>query len=168
MDLLLPGELAIRMGAAVVVGGVIGLERQRKHRPAGLRTMILISLGSAAFMTVAHDVVAMAGEGTIPGGSASGAADVSRALQGLIGGIGFLGAGAVIQNKHAVHGLTTAAAVWVTAAMGAACGLGLYSTALIATGFALFTLWGLKIVEGRFAPLPEEKSEGDGVGRERM
>ena len=156
--MLLPQEIACRMGVALVVGGVIGLERQRKNRPAGLRTMILISLGAAAFMVVAHDLsVSVNGEAGAEG-PMTGSADMSRALQGLIGGIGFLGAGAVIQNKHAVHGLTTAAAVWVTAAMGAACGLGLYWTAVIVTGFTLFTLAVLKMVEGRFAPLPEEKS----------
>ncbi|MBY0309428.1 MAG: MgtC/SapB family protein [Phycisphaerales bacterium] len=149
-------EVAVRVGAAMVFGGVVGLERERKRRPVGFRTMILISMGSAAFMIVARDVIAQSGTVTVPGGGVVGPAEMSRVLQGLIGGIGFLGAGAVIQNKRAVRGLTTAAAVWVTAAIGAACGMGLYMTAGIVAGFTLFTLVVLEGVENRFFPEPND------------
>ncbi|MDP1660294.1 MAG: MgtC/SapB family protein [Phycisphaerales bacterium] len=177
MEMLTAGEVALRIGAALVLGGVVGLERERKNRPAGFRTMILISLGSAAFMVVAHDIIAQAGPVPLPGGGVVGPAETSRVLQGLIGGIGFLGAGAVIQNKRAVRGLTTAAAVWVTAAIGAACGLGFYITAAIVAAFTMFTLVILEIVEDRFFPEPDDgafdkkasKKRGeDGVGVERM
>ncbi|HYD02281.1 MAG TPA: MgtC/SapB family protein [Phycisphaerales bacterium] len=177
MEMLSAGEVAVRVGAALVLGGVVGLERERKSRPAGFRTMILISMGSAAFMVVAHEIIAQSGPATLPGGVTIGPAEVSRVLQGLIGGIGFLGAGAVIQNKRAVRGLTTAAAVWVTAAIGAACGLGLYVVAGIVAGFTLFTLVVLEWVENRYFPEPRDdafapkgskRKADDGAGVERL
>lgn len=148
----------------------MGLERERKHRPAGFRTMILISLGSAAFVIVGVEGVRSMAKEIADAGlavatsnaqitaqiNAVGQAEISRVLQGLIGGIGFLGAGAVIQNKRAVRGLTTAAAVWVTAAIGAACGLGFYKIAGMVAVFTLFTLVILEVVENRYFPDPEE------------
>ncbi len=167
MDPLTIPEIALRLIVAICLGGLVGLERERKHRPAGFRTMILISLGSAAFLMVGIEAIAEVGRQLhqeLPQGQqgiiTTGQAEISRVLQGLIGGIGFLGAGAVIQNKKAVRGLTTAAAVWCTAALGAACGLGLFKLAgLVATG-ALFTLVVLEIFEERYFPEPfEEKSD---------
>lgn len=154
MDPLPALEIALRLGASVLLGGLVGLERERKHRPAGFRTMILISLGSAAFVLVGIESLK-----TLPSNPALpafGQAEISRTLQGLLGGIGFLGAGAVIQNKKAVRGLTTAAAVWVTAAIGAACGLGLYVLASIVSAGTLFTLVVLERFENRYFPDPEE------------
>lgn len=172
MDVLTEGELLLRFGAALVLGGVVGIERERKQRPAGFRTMILISLGSALFMIVAHQVIALAvqkqGFAQTPGQPALGAAEMSRVLQGLMGGIGFLGAGAVIQSKRAVRGLTTAAAVWVTAGIGAACGLGLYVVAAIASGFAMFTLVVLELVENRYFPEPVDPGHTEEKGKKEV
>ncbi|CAN5870932.1 hypothetical protein BH11PLA1_BH11PLA1_15500 [soil metagenome] len=163
MEPLTPQEMGIRLLAAVILGSLVGLERERKSRPAGLRTMILISLGSAAFMMVALQTLAMyAGIAVNSGGGAQagvhyvGQAEISRVLQGLVGGIGFLGAGAVIQNKRAVRGLTTAAAVWVVAAIGAACGLGHHMLAGMVAALSLFTLVVLELVENRFFPEPDD------------
>ena len=179
MTPLSPWELVLRIGAAVILGGLVGLERERKHRPAGFRTMILISLGSAGFMIIAHEVITQVAPATV-NGVPVGQAELSRVLQGLIGGIGFLGAGAVIQNKRAVRGITTAAAVWVTSAIGAACGMGLYVSACIISGFTMFTLVVLEWVEDRYFPEPEDgafapkgkkqkREESDaGIGPERM
>jgi putative Mg2+ transporter-C (MgtC) family protein len=150
-----------RLGAALIVGALIGLERERKNRPAGFRTMILISLGSAGFMVAGVEAIADF-EGH------TGQAEISRILQGLMSGIGFLGAGAVIQNKKAVRGLTTAAAVWVTAAIGAMCGLGHFMMALLLGGMALFTLVVLEVVEDRYFPdRTDERDEGIGPSRLR-
>jgi putative Mg2+ transporter-C (MgtC) family protein len=149
MDALTTAEIALRLGCALGLGGLMGLERERKNRPAGFRTMILISLGSAGFMLAGQEAIR---QGLPASGPGLTGADISRVLQGLIGGIGFLGAGAVIQNKKAVRGLTTAAAVWVTACIGAACGIGLYVLASILATFALFTLVILEIVEDRYFP----------------
>ncbi|MFN7375426.1 MAG: MgtC/SapB family protein [bacterium] len=157
-------ELAVRVGAALVAGALIGIERERKHRPAGFRTMILISLGSCGFMLIAHESIAAIGQqsaASLPAGAPlPGQAELSRVLQGLIGGIGFLGAGAVIQSKKAVHGITTAAAVWVVAALGAACGLGQFPLAMILTAATLFTLLVLAFVEDRYIHQPEIGSGG--------
>jgi len=157
---LTAAEMIARVGAAFVCGALVGLERERKQRPAGFRTMILISLGSCGFMLLAEETIAQAtinsGAAAIPGVPLPGQAELSRAIQGLMGGIGFLGAGAVIQNKRAVRGLTTAAAVWVVAALGAACGFGLFRLALILGSATLFTLVILDLVENRFFPDPDD------------
>jgi putative Mg2+ transporter-C (MgtC) family protein len=163
MDELTPGQIAARVCAALVCGALVGLERERKHRPAGFRTMILISLGSCGFMLLGIETVARVGIDTPavlpPGSPIPGQAEMSRVVQGLMGGIGFLGAGAVIQNKKAVRGLTTAAAVWVVAALGAACAFGLFRLALMLGSATLFTLVILDIFENRFFPDPD-----DGLG----
>lgn len=164
MGVLTFTDIAIRLAAAVVLGGLVGLERERKHRPAGFRTMILISLGSAAFMLIGLELVAQAvanmrqtvendprlASAPLP------SADLTRVLQGLLGGIGFLGAGAVIQNKKAVRGLTTAAAVWCTSAIGAASGLAMYKVAIGIAALALFTLFVLERLEEKYFPDPPE------------
>ncbi len=91
-----------------------------------------------------------------PGSRVPGQSEISRVLQGIIGGVGFLGAGAVIQSKRAVRGVTTAAAVWVVAALGTACGMGFYHLAIILGIATLFTLVVLEIVEDRYFPDPDD------------
>ncbi|CAG1009988.1 Protein SrpB [Phycisphaerales bacterium] len=147
-------DIALRLGAALVVGALVGIERERKQRPAGFRTMILISLGSCGFM--------LAGVQTIADLPSTGQAEVSRILQGLMSGIGFLGAGAVIQNKKAVRGLTTAAAVWVTAAAGAMCGFAEFILAGMLAVFTLFTLIILERVENKYFPEPHDEKDRNG------
>lgn len=181
MDPMSAGEILLRLGAAIGLGALVGLERERKHRPAGFRTMILISLGSAGFLILAiQSIVSLPAQlgQTIPPEAvrsgngvpvAVGQAEVSRVLQGLLGGIGFLGAGAVIQNKRAVRGLTTAAAVWVTSCIGAACGMGLYKLAGLLSLGALFTLVVLELVEEKYFPEPpefDERRNGKGLRQE--
>jgi putative Mg2+ transporter-C (MgtC) family protein len=170
MESLLVTDVIARVGLAVVCGALVGVERERKQRPAGFRTMILISLGSCGFVLLGHEAVAQMSQQSMtalpPGTPSPGPAEISRVLQGLIGGIGFLGAGAVIQNKRAVRGITTAAAVWVVAAMGAACGLGLYMLASILAGATLFTLVVLELVENRFFPDPKDADPGPRPGIE--
>jgi putative Mg2+ transporter-C (MgtC) family protein len=155
MDPLTVVDISIRLGTALGLGALLGLERERKNRPAGFRTMILISLGSAGFVLTGQMAIAEFANSSAAGEGLR-SADVSRVLQGLMGGVGFLGAGAVIQNKKAVRGLTTAAAVWVTACVGAACGLGLIKLAAVLAGFALFTLVVLEIVENKYFPEPDD------------
>lgn len=147
-------DIALRLGAALVAGALVGIERERKQRPAGFRTMILISLGSCGFMLAGIQTVA-----TLPN---TGQAEMSRILQGLMSGIGFLGAGAVIQNKKAVRGLTTAAAVWVTSAVGAMCGFGEYVLAGMLALFTLFTLIILERVENKYFPEPHDDKDHSG------
>lgn len=141
-------EVILRTATAIGLGALVGLEREWYRHRAGMRTMILISVGSAGFMllgtqTFARDPV-----------STTGQAEISRVIQGLIGGIGFLGAGTIIQNRATVYGLTSAAAVFCVAAIGASCGLGLYGIASVLAGATLFTLVMLRLVENRFFPPP--------------
>ncbi|MFO0081246.1 MAG: MgtC/SapB family protein [Phycisphaerales bacterium] len=157
--------MAVRIGAALVCGALVGLERERKQRPAGFRTMILVSLGCCGFVLIGHESIAHLGADALaklpPGAPAPGQAEMSRVLQGLMGGIGFLGAGAVLQSKRVIRGVTTAAAVWVVAALGAACAMGLYQLALMLSGATLFTLIVLDMVENRFFPEPNDWEDKD-------
>lgn len=118
--------IAARLLTAVVLGGLLGLERERKGRAAGLKTHILVSMGSALFVLTPLQA------GVSP-------ADVTRVMQGIVSGIGFLGAGAIIKLDHGerVEGLTTAAGIWMTSAIGMAAGMGLQIAALATTLVAL-------------------------------
>lgn len=115
----------MRLGLALVIGAVIGLNRNVHGKSAGLRTNALVAIGSAFAVLAVRELA------TDP---AHGADALSRVIQGLLTGTGFLGAGLILhsENGKKVHGLTTAAAVWVSAILGAGCGAGLYSTVLVA------------------------------------
>lgn len=122
-------RILVRLTVAVVLGGLIGYEREASGKAAGLRTHMLVALGSALFVLVPL-------QAGVP------LADISRVLQGLTAGIGFLGAGAILKhNSEAdIKGLTTAASIWMVAAIGVAAGLGRDTTAVIATVFTLVIL----------------------------
>ncbi len=121
-------DVFLRLGAAVLAGAVIGFDREVRRKPAGLRTMALVALGSAVF------VVATATASTVD--------SASRVIQGVITGVGFLGAGSIIRGRteESVRGLTTAASIWLAAAVGVACGLALWPVVLIASSFGLLIL----------------------------
>lgn len=116
---------------AVALGGAIGLERQLSGKAAGLRTNILICLGAAVFTIISKQMAE-------PGGS------FTRIAAQIVTGVGFLGAGAIIQDRGGVSGLTTAATIWLVASIGTACGAGFYSVAVISTIIAIIVLIGLK------------------------
>ena len=119
----------IRVIAAVVLGGIVGIEREKARKPAGLRTHILVSLGTAIV------VLACAGSGMDMAG-------LSRVIQGIVTGIGFIGAGSILKldEERDIRGLTTAAGLWLTAAIGVACGLGSLGVAMIGAVLALIVL----------------------------
>jgi putative Mg2+ transporter-C (MgtC) family protein len=122
-------RITLRLIVAMLFGAVIGIQRERAHKPAGLRTHMLVSAGAAVFV--------------MAGGEFGMSSDsVSRVIQGLVTGIGFLGAGAILklQDERQVEGLTTAAGIWITAALGVAVGLGRFGLALVATLLAWMTL----------------------------
>ena len=125
------------LGASVILGGLVGLERELRGRWAGMRTHMLVCLGATLFM------LAMTSFQHFQSG------DVSRVIQGMIAGIGFLGAGTILKltNRSKVKGLTTAATIWLAAAVGVACGLKLYALAGSAVILALVVLEGLRYVE---------------------
>lgn len=131
-------QIVIRLLAALAAGGVIGLQREVSGKAAGLRTHILVCAGTALFVLAAA-------------GGAMQQDAMSRVIQGLITGIGFLGAGAIlkIEATSQIKGLTTAAGIWMTAALGVAIGLGHLGMAAIATVFAWFVLSVLIKVDKR-------------------
>ncbi len=135
-----------RLLLAAAVGGVIGLEREFRRKSAGFRTNILIAMGSAVFTMLS---VSLAGES---GG------DHTRIAAQIVTGIGFLGAGAIIRTDRDVHGLTTAATVWVNAALGMAAGGGEYHLTLIATAITLVVLLILGPIESAFERWAAEKN----------
>jgi putative Mg2+ transporter-C (MgtC) family protein len=126
-------EVAIRLTVAVALGAALGWDRERWNKPAGIRTHMLVSLGSATFTILGFEV----GQHYSSGGF-----DPTRVLQGVVGGIGFLGAGAILQSRGQVSGITTAASVWVAGALGAAAGVGAYVLAMLATVLAFAILAG--------------------------
>jgi putative Mg2+ transporter-C (MgtC) family protein len=146
-------ETACRLGAAILAGGVLGWEREFRDKPAGLRTHMMVSLGSAVPIVAALHFLSVAGKA-----EELVASDVFRVVQGIMGGIGFLGAGAILQSRGSVRGLTTAATVWVSAAVGVTCGFGYYVQAAIAVGLALVVLFVFGLIEGRIKQSADEKS----------
>lgn len=124
-------RVMVRLALAAVLGGVLGIEREQHGKAAGVRTHMLVAMGAALFVLVSQQ-----------GGMAS--ADLSRVVQGVIAGVGFLGAGAILKLDGAerVKGLTTAAGIWLTAAIGVAAGMGREATAVLSTllTLAIFAL----------------------------
>jgi putative Mg2+ transporter-C (MgtC) family protein len=136
-------DLVARLGVAALLGGVIGIERELRERFAGLRTHLLVSVGAALFTIVsvyAWDTVELGGGITM---------DPSRIAAGIVTGIGFIGAGAILRHGRFVRGLTTAASLWVAAAIGLAAGMGYYAAAMTATAIVLVTLWPLRALSQR-------------------
>jgi putative Mg2+ transporter-C (MgtC) family protein len=123
-------DIATRLGGAVLAGAILGINRDLHHKPAGLRTHSLVSLGSAVVVVVA---TSMAG---------ASADAVSRVIQGVVTGVGFIGAGVILHHdtENRVVGLTTAASIWVAAALGTACGAGFWIIALLALVLTLAVL----------------------------
>ncbi len=146
-----------RLALAALLGSVLGLEREWHHRAAGLRTNMLVALGSAVFTLVAIELA-----------GAAGTAEASRIPAQIVTGIGFLGGGAILRDRGSVRGLTTAATIWVNAAIGMAAGGGFIALALFSTLIAIVVLAVLRPLErafDRFRP-PMRGSEGDGDARE--
>ena len=108
----------IKLLTSVILGGIIGFEREKLHKPAGLRTMMLVALGSTLATIISVDYFN---------------SDPARVAAAILTGIGFLGAGAIISSKNNIHGITTAATVWVTAAVGITVGVGYYFIAIVSS-----------------------------------
>jgi putative Mg2+ transporter-C (MgtC) family protein len=132
---------------AIILGGAIGLERQLKGHAAGLRTNVLVCLGAALMMVVSDEI---AREWNQTGGHTW--VDRGRIAAGIITGIGFLGAGAIINIGSVQRGLTTAAMIWLVAGVGVAVGAGYWMLAMLATGLALASVIGLERLEKRLPP----------------
>jgi putative Mg2+ transporter-C (MgtC) family protein len=134
---------ALRLLVAAILGALVGLEREIHDHPAGMRTHLLVSLGSAGFTVLS--IAAF----TAPG------ADPARIAAQIVSGIGFLGAGAILKEGATIKGLTTAASLWAVAAVGMAAGAGAWVVAVTVTAIAIISLWPLRLVAERI------------IGRER-
>ena len=132
---------------AVVLGGLTGLEREIHRKSAGLRTMILISTGAALFTVIANRMVDESG--------------AMRIVQGVITGVGFIGAGAIIRDRASVHGITTAAMIWLMTGIGVACGMRMYELAVGVTVIALVTVWGLGPLDRKITHQPHNRRTTD-------
>ncbi len=137
-------EILARLALAAGLGGVIGIERELRDRYAGLRTHLLVAIGSALFTLVS----AYAWTGFHFAGAIG--YDPTRIAAQIVTGVGFLGAGAIIRQGVTVHGLTTAATLWAAAAIGMASAAGFYSAAVLATVVTLVVLWPVRIIEHRY------------------
>ncbi|MDE2049875.1 MAG: MgtC/SapB family protein [Gammaproteobacteria bacterium] len=146
-------RVVLRLTAALVIGTVIGLQRALTHKPAGLRTHLLVALGTALLVVAAVNANMKSG-------------DISRVIQGLITGIGFLGGGTILKltQEHEIRGLTTAAGIWLTAAASVAAGLGEFVDAFVGVIFALIVLTAIGKLGGR----PADRSESDSTDRHSL
>jgi putative Mg2+ transporter-C (MgtC) family protein len=132
--LAMPVDMAWRLLLAAGLGAAIGLEREYRQKPAGLRTNILIAVGSALFTILSIEMTGKVG-------------DPSRVAGQIVTGIGFLGGGAIMRNRDTVHGMTTAATIWVNAAVGVAAGMGQYALATFTVALTLLVLVALPPIE---------------------
>lgn len=136
-------ELVLRLLAAICAGGAVGFEREIRVKTAGLRTHILVAVGAATYLIMSAQFAIEADKPNVP------PLDPLRVVGGLIGGIGFLAAGVIIEQRGNVRGLTTAASLWLTAALGAAAGLGQYRLVGLAVVITLLVLWPIHLFERR-------------------
>jgi putative Mg2+ transporter-C (MgtC) family protein len=149
------GELVLRLALSLVYGALIGWDREAHRKPAGLRTHMMVSLGSASFMLVTIELaraVVAGGHGARP--------DPTRIVDGVTAGIGFLGGGSIIQSRGSVEGITTAAGLWVVGAIGVACGGGHFVLATTTAVLAFVILSGLSFLDRRARKMDREARTG--------
>jgi putative Mg2+ transporter-C (MgtC) family protein len=149
-------QLLVRVLVAAACGAVVGLEREWRDKPAGVRTYTLVAIGSAVFTVGAvRFCLERSGE------AEQYQLDPTRVIQGIVGGIGFLGAGAILHSHGSVEGLTTAAGVWVIGAVGVACGLGYFDLAIVTALLALIILGLVGFLPSRHPPAPKDKPSAE-------
>jgi putative Mg2+ transporter-C (MgtC) family protein len=149
-------EILIRLGAAILFGAVIGLDREWRNKPAGIRTHMMVALAAATFTVITlelFEVVKGAGEG-------KSSTDPLRLVEAITAGVAFLGAGAIIQSRGTVEGITTGSGIWLAGAVGYASGAGYYVLGAIATVLALIILTVFGWIVGKMKP----NDNGDGNG----
>jgi putative Mg2+ transporter-C (MgtC) family protein len=132
-------ELVVRLGIAAACGALLGIDRELRHKTLGWRTYMLVSLGAASFTIMIVEMVHAFTADHLQ-------LDPTRIVEGVIGGIGFLGAGAIIQERGELRGATTGAGIWMVGAIGMAAGFGFYLHALVMTGFAVLVITALGVL----------------------
>ena len=143
-------EILGRLALAGILGGLVGWEREVRQKPAGLRTLLLVSLSASIFVISAEQAALRHGE----------AADIVRAMTGIAQGVGFLGAGAIVQSRREVRWLTTAASFWAAAALGFAAGAGMYWVAILGGLLVFATLRWLLLAEKRWLKTADVPDQG--------
>ncbi len=133
-------EIAVKLILAILLGGLIGFERERRGKPAGLRTHMLVSVASALYVMAAQETALRAGEPV----------DSVRAMSGVAQGVGFLGAGVILQSRGEVRWLTTAAALWAAAAVGLGVAMGMYYMVVLASVLVWVILRWVDVLEKRY------------------
>lgn len=152
-------QILLRLLAALGAGAIIGADREWRHKTAGLRTHMLFALACGALSVMAFEVYLMEidfGKGNSP--------DATRILQGVITGMSFLGAGAIIHGQHKIHGLTTGAGVWLAGALGLIFGAGLFPLGAVTLGLGFITLTVIRLVEPRDIKARRLEAERDAEG----
>ncbi len=140
-------DIMLRLLMASVCGALIGWNRETHDKPAGLRTYMLVSIGSASFLLLAIELT---------GSHNLNPSELARVLAGILTGVGFLGAGTIIhQTPGSVHGVTTAAGIWLVSGIGAMCGSGKFALALVSTFFGLLVLVVINRIKHKFPTHPE-------------
>ena len=160
------GEILIRLGAAILFGAIIGIDREWRNKPAGIRTHMMVALAAATFTVITlelFEAVKSVGEG-------KSATDPLRLVEAITAGVAFLGAGAIIQSRGNVEGITTGSGIWLAGAVGYSAGAGYYVLGAIATVLALVILTAFGWIVGKVKPngdgnAPTDK-EKKGEGRE--
>jgi putative Mg2+ transporter-C (MgtC) family protein len=150
-----PWEAFLRLLAAVLVGAAVGFDRELRNKPAGLRTHILISLAAALFTLITFEL-----HHAVVSSNSRTTADPIRIIEAVTAGVAFLAAGAIIQSRGNVRGLTTGANMWLAGALGVACGAGDYTLAAFGTVFALIVLVVLGKLERAARSNPPDKDSG--------
>ncbi|GAB5505557.1 MAG: MgtC/SapB family protein [Rhizobiaceae bacterium] len=157
--------IALRLLMATLLGAMIGFEREWNKRPAGLRTHILVCLAAATAAVLTIEITH-----ATPFGDESVKVDPVRLIEAVTAGVAFLAAGFIVFSRGEVHGLTTAAGMWLAGAVGLACGLGFWQIALLSTLLGIAVLWMLRLLEARFglnAHDSPSKDEGSADDRQR-
>lgn len=146
-------DILIRVGVALVLGFILGLERELTNKYAGLRTHILVCLGACVFTIISiYGFPTFANGDNVIVDNSTGIRDTGRVAAQVVSGIGFIGAGAVLRNGPMIIGLTTAATLWISAAIGMACGVGLYDVGIIATLSSVAVLTIIRVFERKILP----------------
>ena len=154
-----PGDALLRMLVAAVFGGIVGFDRELRNKPAGLRTHILVSLAACLFTLITMELHAQ-----IVRTSEEANTDPIRIIEAVTAGVAFLAAGAIIQSRGSVRGLTTGANMWMAAALGVSCGAGYYMLASLGAMLAVIVLTALSVIERH---LERHRKPSESVGSER-
>ena len=153
-------DFLVRIVVAIVLGFLIGLERELTNKYAGLRTHILVCLGACIFTIISIYGFPTFAEGdNVIVNQATGVRDTARVAAQIVTGIGFIGAGTVLRNGPMIIGLTTAATLWISASIGMACGVGMYDVAILATIISVAVLTLIRVFERRFLPSSNKRTK---------